>query len=59
MRAKAVLFGTGGYGRAWKITSNAAANTGDGVAIAYNAGVPLMDMEFVQFHPTGLYGTAS
>lgn len=55
MRAKAVMFGTGGYGRAWKITSNAFANTGDGVAIAYNAGVPLMDMEFVQFHPTGLY----
>ncbi|MCA9927221.1 MAG: FAD-binding protein, partial [Anaerolineales bacterium] len=42
--------------RAWKITSNATSNTGDGVAIAYNAGVPLMDMEFVQFHPTGLYG---
>lgn len=56
IQAKAVMFGTGGYGRAWKITSNAAANTGDGVAIAYNAGVPLMDMEFVQFHPTGLYG---
>jgi succinate dehydrogenase / fumarate reductase flavoprotein subunit len=56
IRAKAVMFGTGGYGRAWKITSNAAANTGDGVAIAYRAGVPLMDMEFVQFHPTGLYG---
>jgi succinate dehydrogenase / fumarate reductase flavoprotein subunit len=55
MRAKAVLFGTGGYGRAFKITSNAYANTGDGVSIAYNAGVPLMDMEFVQFHPTGLY----
>ncbi len=55
MRAKAVLFGTGGYGRAYKITSNAFANTGDGVAIAYNAGIPLMDMEFVQFHPTGLY----
>jgi len=55
MRAKAVLFGTGGYGRAFKITSNAFANTGDGVAIAYAAGVPLMDMEFVQFHPTGLY----
>ena len=55
MRAKAVMFGTGGYGRAWKITSNATANTGDGVAISYNAGVPLMDMEFVQFHPTGLY----
>ncbi|MBN1123337.1 MAG: FAD-binding protein [Anaerolineae bacterium] len=56
IRAKAVFFGTGGYGRAWKITSNATANTGDGVAIAYNAGVPLMDMEFVQFHPTGVYG---
>lgn len=56
LRAKAVIFGTGGYGRAWKITSNATVNTGDGVAIAYNAGVPLMDMEFVQFHPTGLYG---
>jgi succinate dehydrogenase / fumarate reductase flavoprotein subunit len=56
IRAKAVLFGTGGYGRAWKITSNATANTGDGVAIAYNAGIPLMDMEFVQFHPTGVYG---
>jgi succinate dehydrogenase/fumarate reductase flavoprotein subunit len=55
IRAKAVLFGTGGYGRAFKITSNAHANTGDGVAIAYNAGIPLMDMEFVQFHPTGLY----
>ena len=55
MRAKAVMFGTGGYGRAWKITSNAYANTGDGVAIAYNAGVPLMDMEFVQYHPTGIY----
>jgi succinate dehydrogenase/fumarate reductase flavoprotein subunit len=55
MRAKAVMFATGGYGRAWKITSNAMANTGDGVAISYNAGVPLMDMEFVQFHPTGLY----
>ncbi len=55
MRAKAVMFATGGYGRAWKITSNAFANTGDGVAIAYRAGVPLMDMEFVQFHPTGIY----
>jgi succinate dehydrogenase / fumarate reductase flavoprotein subunit len=55
MRAKAVMFGTGGYGRAFKITSNAFANTGDGVAIAYKAGIPLMDMEFVQFHPTGLY----
>lgn len=55
MHAKAVLFASGGYGRAFKITSNAFANTGDGVAIAYNAGAPLMDMEFVQFHPTGLY----
>ncbi|MCP4428408.1 MAG: FAD-binding protein [Chloroflexi bacterium] len=55
MRAKAVMFGTGGYGRAFKVTSNAYANTGDGVSIAYNAGTPLMDMEFVQFHPTGLY----
>lgn len=55
MRAKAIMFATGGYGRAFKITSNAMANTGDGVAIAYRAGVPLMDMEFVQFHPTGLY----
>jgi succinate dehydrogenase / fumarate reductase flavoprotein subunit len=56
MRAKAVMFASGGYGRAFKITSNAFANTGDGVAMAYNAGVPLMDMEFVQFHPTGIYG---
>ncbi len=56
IRAKAVMFATGGYGRAYKITSNAHANTGDGVAIAYNAGVPLMDMEFVQYHPTGVYG---
>ncbi len=55
IRAKAVMFATGGYGRAFKITSNAFANTGDGVAIAYDAGAPLMDMEFVQFHPTGLY----
>ncbi|MBM4158319.1 MAG: succinate dehydrogenase flavoprotein subunit [Ignavibacteria bacterium] len=53
--SKAVMFGTGGYGRAYKITSNAYANSGDGVAIAYRAGIPLEDMEFVQFHPTGLY----
>lgn len=56
IHAKAVMFATGGYGRAFKITSNATANTGDGVALAYQAGVPLMDMEFVQFHPTGVYG---
>ncbi|NOZ49349.1 MAG: FAD-binding protein [Chloroflexi bacterium] len=55
IRAKAVMFGTGGYGQAYKVTSNAYANTGDGVAMAYDAGAPLMDMEFVQFHPTGLY----
>lgn len=55
IHAKAVLFGTGGYGRAYKITSNAFANTGDGIMAAYRAGLPLEDMEFVQFHPTGLY----
>ncbi len=55
IRAKAVVFGTGGYGRAYKITSNAHANTGDGITMAYRAGVPLEDMEFVQFHPTGLW----
>ncbi len=54
--AKTVLFATGGYGRAFEITSNAYANTGDGIVAAYRAGVPLQDMEFVQYHPTGLYG---
>lgn len=52
---KAVIFATGGYGRAWKVTSNAHACTGDGMAVAYRAGIPLMDMEMYQFHPTGLY----
>ena len=56
IHAKAILVATGGYGRAWKITSNALAGTGDGMAIPYRRGVPLMDMEFYQFHPTGLYG---
>ncbi|HEX7196711.1 MAG TPA: FAD-binding protein, partial [Candidatus Limnocylindria bacterium] len=46
---------TGGFGRIWSITSNAHANTGDGVAVALRAGVPLEDMEFYQFHPTGIY----
>jgi succinate dehydrogenase / fumarate reductase flavoprotein subunit len=55
IHAKAVLIATGGFGRVFKITSNAHAGTGDGVAIAYRRGVPLMDMEFYQFHPTGLY----
>jgi len=53
--AKAVLFATGGYGRAWRITSNAMACMGDGMAIAYRRGIPLEDMEMYQFHPTGLY----
>jgi succinate dehydrogenase / fumarate reductase, flavoprotein subunit len=53
---KALMFGTGGYGRAYKITSNAHANTGDGLGIVTRAGLPLEDMEFVQFHPTGLFG---
>jgi len=53
--AKAVLFATGGYGRAYKITSNALSNTGDGVAVAYRRGVPFEDPEFFQFHPTGIY----
>jgi succinate dehydrogenase / fumarate reductase flavoprotein subunit len=53
--AKAVLFATGGYGRAWKVTSNAFACTGDGMAIAYRRGIPLEDMEMYQFHPTGIY----
>lgn len=53
--AKVVIVTTGGYGRAFKITSNALANTGDGLSLAFNAGIPLEDMEFVQFHPTGLY----
>jgi succinate dehydrogenase / fumarate reductase flavoprotein subunit len=53
--AKAVLFATGGSGRMFKITSNAHALTGDGMAIAYRRGVPLEDMEFFQFHPTGIY----
>ena len=56
LRGKAVLFATGGYGRAFSITSNAFASTGDGIIAAYRAGIPLEDMEFVQFHPTGLYG---
>jgi succinate dehydrogenase / fumarate reductase flavoprotein subunit len=55
LHSKCVLIATGGFGRVFKITSNAHAGTGDGVAIAYRRGVPLMDMEFYQFHPTGLY----
>jgi succinate dehydrogenase / fumarate reductase flavoprotein subunit len=54
--AKAVLFATGGFGRIFKITSNAYANTGDGPAICARSGIPLEDMEFFQFHPTGIEG---
>jgi succinate dehydrogenase / fumarate reductase flavoprotein subunit len=55
VRAKAVMFATGGYGRVYNTTSNDYASTGDGLSMAALAGVPLEDMEFVQFHPTGLY----
>lgn len=55
-RAKSVLFATGGFGRMFKITSNAYANTGDGPAVLARRGVPLADMEFFQFHPTGIKG---
>jgi succinate dehydrogenase / fumarate reductase, flavoprotein subunit len=54
-RAKAVVFATGGYGKMFKITSNAHTLTGDGLAVCYRRGIPLEDMEFFQFHPTGIY----
>ena len=52
--AKATIFATGGLGRVYRKTTNGYASTGDGMSIAYRAGIPLMDMEFVQFHPTSL-----
>ncbi|MFM1841359.1 MAG: Succinate dehydrogenase flavoprotein subunit [Cyanobacteriota bacterium] len=55
LRAKVVMFATGGYGRVYNTTSNDYASTGDGLAMSALAGIPLEDMEFVQFHPTGLY----
>jgi succinate dehydrogenase / fumarate reductase flavoprotein subunit len=55
LRAKAVMFATGGYGRVYNTTSNDYASTVDGLAMTALAGLPLQDMEFVQFHPTGLY----
>ena len=55
-RSKAVLFATGGFGRMFKVTSNAHANTGDGPALVARSGIPLEDLEFFQFHPTGIYG---
>ncbi|MDF1875094.1 FAD-dependent oxidoreductase [Sulfurimonas sp. SAG-AH-194-I05] len=54
--AKSVMFATGGYARSYKINSNAHANTGDGLSIVARHGLPLEDMEFVQFHPSGLSG---
>ena len=57
MRAKAVVLATGGYGRVFHNSTNAHANTGDGMALAFRAGAELMDMEFVQFHPTTLKST--
>src|SRR5229473_1660266 len=57
--AKAVVIATGGIGRAFKITSNSWEYTGDGHTLAYDAGADLMDMEFVQFHPTGMVWPAS
>jgi len=53
--AKSVIFATGGHGRIWEVTSNAYAYTGDGIAIALRRGIPAEDMEFYQFHPTGIY----
>ncbi|MDX2035457.1 MAG: succinate dehydrogenase flavoprotein subunit [Isosphaeraceae bacterium] len=53
--AKTVLLATGGFGRIWKVSSNAYALTGDGPAIAYRHGIPMEDLEFYQFHPTGIY----
>jgi succinate dehydrogenase / fumarate reductase flavoprotein subunit len=55
--SKATLLATGGFGRIYNRSTNALINTGEGAALAFRAGVPLKDMEFVQFHPTSLYGT--
>jgi succinate dehydrogenase / fumarate reductase flavoprotein subunit len=53
-KAKSIVIATGGIGKAWRITSNSWEYTGDGMALAYEAGAELVDMEFVQFHPTGM-----
>jgi succinate dehydrogenase / fumarate reductase, flavoprotein subunit len=57
IHAKATILATGGYGRIYLRSTNAVINTGQGCSLAYEAGAPLEDMEFVQFHPTSLYGT--
>ncbi len=56
-QGKCVIFATGGWGKVWETTSNAHSLTGDGAAVCFRRGVPLEDMEFYQFHPTGLYPT--
>lgn len=55
-KSKAVVFATGGYGRVYEVSTNALINTGSGIAVAYRAGLPIEDLEFVQFHPTSLFG---
>ncbi len=55
LQSRALLIATGGCGRIYKTTSNGFSSTGDGLALAYDCGIPLEDMEFIQFHPTGLY----
>ena len=57
IQAKAVILATGGYGRIYLRSTNAVINTGSGCFLAYQAGIPLEDMEFIQFHPTSLFGT--
>ena len=54
--SRVLVLATGGFGRLYQTTSNGHANTGDGAALAYASGIPLEDLEFVQFHPTGIYG---
>jgi succinate dehydrogenase / fumarate reductase flavoprotein subunit len=56
IHCRALLMATGGFGKVFQTTSNCFANTGDGVYLAYRAGIPLEDMEFIQFHPTGIRG---
>ena len=56
LKAKAIVFATGGYGRVFLRSTNAFINLGSGIGMAYRAGIPLKDMEFVQFHPTSLFG---